>query len=607
MPTISLGAASLNLTPLDWENNSLAIQLAVEEAKNQHIRVLCLPELTVSGYGCQDMFFSPWVAEVALSNMLKLIPKSKGIYFTIGIPIFVEGKLYNGVAFIGDEQLHGIVLKQNLPDDGIYYEPRWFTPWPSGKVVRVNVNGEEIEVGDLMFEVDGVKIAFEICEDAWRQQRPAINHFKNKVQVILNPSASHFEFGKVMVREALMRNSSEKFNCTYVYANLLGNEAGRLLYEGDLIIANRGKIINRGKWLKPGRFQLIQSEVEVDQQPENYIETPLIEKNQQFYEAATLGLFDYLRKSKSACFIVSLSGGADSSTCALLVHLMIKRMTEELGEDSFLKMIGREELKELPASEWTSKILYCVYQATENSSETTFSAAKTLAEELGATFYHWSIESEWTSARKKVEQAIGRELTWTRDDVSLQNLQARMRSPFVWTLANIFNGLLLTTSNRSEGDVGYATMDGDTSGSLAPIAGVDKVFVRSWLVWAENYFNLKSLHLVNVQAPTAELRPADQHQTDEEDLMPYPILLAIERAFLINKLDVNQIKEKIKIEFELSEEIGAAYIHRFFSLWTRNQWKRERIAPSFHFDDFNIDPKTWMRFPILNGGLTQIK
>ena len=144
-------------------------------------------------------------------------------------------------------------------------------------------------------------------------------------------------------------------------------------------------------------------------------------------------------------------------------------------------------------------------------------------------------------------------------------------------LANLQNSLLITTSNRSEGSVGYATMDGDTSGSLAPIAGIDKPFIIQWLKWAERNLTYPALAKVNKLVPSAELRPLDKAQSDEEDLMPYQILNQIEGLFLHKQLS------PIAIQKELAKTIPSAdaaeYIIKFFTLWSRNQWKRERLAP----------------------------
>jgi NAD+ synthase (glutamine-hydrolysing) len=177
-------------------------------------------------------------------------------------------------------------------------------------------------------------------------------------------------------------------------------------------------------------------------------------------------------------------------------------------------------------------------------------------------------------------------------------------------VANINNALLLATSNRSEASVGYATMDGDTSGSISPIAGIDKTFLRHWLIWAEMYGTIDGnkmagLHRVNSLEPSAELRPLGSHQVDEEDLMPYPILNDLERlAFYDRKSPAACQEIIIKMhQSKFTEERLIEFTHRFYRLWARNQWKRERYAPGFHVDDYSLDPKSWLRFPILSAGL----
>jgi len=178
-------------------------------------------------------------------------------------------------------------------------------------------------------------------------------------------------------------------------------------------------------------------------------------------------------------------------------------------------------------------------------------------------------------------------------------------------MANVKNALLLATSNRSEAAVGYATMDGDTCGSLSPIAGIDKAFLRHWLRWLEKTGSetvqpIPELSVINNQQPTAELRPQDENQTDEDDLMPYPILDQIERYAIRDKKSPQEILELLHfLKPEATKETRIFWVKRFFTLWSRNQWKRERYAPSFHLDDENLDPKTWCRFPILSGGFAE--
>jgi NAD+ synthase (glutamine-hydrolysing) len=246
------------------------------------------------------------------------------------------------------------------------------------------------------------------------------------------------------------------------------------------------------------------------------------------------------------------------------------------------------------------ELLSCAYQGTRNSSERTMNAARTLAESIHANFHHWTIDEEVDSYTHKIEASTGRELDWKTDDIALQNIQARARSPIIWMLANIRGAVLLTTSNRSEGNVGYATMDGDTSGSLAPIAGLSKPFILQWLRWAEERLGYSGLKPVNNLQPTAELRPQGSNQTDETDLMPYAVLVEIESFAIFRKQSPVEVYESMKASYDSATL--KRYISKFFRLWAANQWKRERLAPSFHLDDLNVDPRTWCRFPILSSG-----
>ena len=252
--------------------------------------------------------------------------------------------------------------------------------------------------------------------------------------------------------------------------------------------------------------------------------------------------------------------------------------------------------------------LTTAYQSTRNSGDVTRNAAAELARAVHATHYEFDVDPLVEGYQSIVSEAIGETLTREKHDIALQNIQARVRSPSVWMLANIRNALLVSTSNRSEAAVGYATMDGDTSGGISPIAGIDKAYLRKWLCWMESVgpvggSPIAALKLVNEQQPTAELRPPENGQTDEGELMPYEILDAIECYAIRDKMVPLEVHEHLCVDFPDidSQQLGLWTI-RFFKLWCRNQWKRERYAPSFHLDDKNLDPKTWCRFPILSGG-----
>ena len=231
-------------------------------------------------------------------------------------------------------------------------------------------------------------------------------------------------------------------------------------------------------------------------------------KEEEFARAVALGLFDYLRKSRSQGYVLSLSGGADSSSIAALVFLMIRMAVENIGLDGVKKKLGYiKAIQDCKTpEEIVGKLLTVMYQGTENSSDDTFNSAKELADDIGATFLNININGLVETYTGLIEEQLGRKLSWDTDDLALQNIQARVRAPSIWMLANINNALLLTTSNRSEAAVGYATMDGDTSGSISPITGIDKHFLRGWLRWLETV----GLNVKNAPRTNRPYRPGDQ-------------------------------------------------------------------------------------------------
>ncbi len=646
MLPIKVGTAALNQTPLDWPGNRQRIEAALAQARSEGVGLLVLPELCITGYGCEDAFLGPDVSRRAWAMLLELLPLTKGMVVSFGMPVRRRGGLYNTACVVADGNIAGFAAKEHLAGEGLHYEPRWFKPWPNNQVVQLERDGQSYPFGDVFFDFSGIRVGFEICEDAWvAQRRGALDGYA--MDIIVNPSASHFAFGKHAVRERLVLEGSRSMAVSYLYANLLGNESGRVIYDGGCFIAQNGKMLAQAPRLTFDDFVLTTAVVDVEASQTEQVRTtsfmadrtdpgtkgikvafeiprarmqrsvPKVpewesskhHKEEEFMRAITLALFDYQRKSRSRGFVLSISGGVDSAAAACLVSLMIERALAQLGGEVFAQKIG---LPPQPtARDWTRELLCCAYQPTDNSTEVTRNAATAVAEALGATYYVLDVQHIVEAYENLISDAIGRTLSWDRDDITLQNIQARARGPSVWMLANLRRALLLSTSNRSEAAVGYATMDGDTCGGLSPIAGIDKAFLRQWLHWLEvtgplGMHPIPALNEVNIQTPTAELRPPDCEQTDEEDLMPYPVLDVIERLAIGDKLPPEDCLEILGNDFpNYDAETLQQWVSRFFRLWSRNQWKRERYAPSFHVDDKNLDPKTWCRFPILSGGFEQ--
>lgn len=656
MKLIKVAVACVNQTPFAWESNFAHLRMAIEHARAEGATLLCLPELAITGYGCEDAFFMDGLQDTAFAQLEALAPLSRGMVVAVGMPVFHEKALYNAAAVLADGKIVGFVAKQFLAGDGIHYEPRWFKAWPAGEVdvlERTDADGSirRYPIGDLVFDIGDVRIGFEICEDAWVANRPGTDLALRGVDILCNPSASHFAFGKFGVRQRFVIEGSRAFGVAYLYANLLGNEAGRVIYDGGGLIASGGELLVRGRRLSFHDVELSTAVIDIDgnrreqarrgsHRPRHDAERQVVEwpfvwperrpeappsrepswedrnslREEEFGRAVALGLWDYLRKSRAQGYVVSLSGGADSAACTVLVALAVQLAFKELGPGGVRQHLPwcRRLIEVLDkgggATAAVGALLACAYQPTENSGRVTRIAAETIARAVGAEFHVLDVDAQYKAYIATLEQAIGRALEWDKDDLTLQNIQARVRAPSIWMLANLRGAVLLTTSNRSEAAVGYATMDGDTAGGLAPLGGIDKSYLRSWLRWLERKSlvglePIAALSLINAQQPSAELRPPSHQQTDEADLMPYDFLEAVEDAAIRDKHTPTEVLQQLLPRYpEHTPQQLAQWIERFFRLWCQNQWKRERIAPSFHLDDRNVDPRSWCRFPILSGG-----
>ena len=656
MKLVKVGVACVNQTPLAWDENFAHLRQAIEHARAEGVTMLCLPELAITGYGCEDAFFMDGLLDTAFAQLDLLATLTQGMVVAVGVPLYHEKALYNCAALIVDGAIVGFTAKQFLAGDGIHYEPRWFKAWPAGEMdwlERTDDDGNvrRFPIGDLIFDVGDVRIGFEICEDAWVANRPGNDLALRGADILCNPSASHFAFGKFAVRQRFVIEGSRAFGVAYLYANLLGNEAGRIIYDGGGLIASNNELVARGGRFSFSDVDLSTAVVDIDanrreqarrgsHRPRHDAEELVVEtrfawpmrkseapvmagvtwedrtslKEEEFTRAVALALWDYLRKSRAQGYVVSISGGADSAACAVLVALAVEMAFAELGPGGVRQHLPWvRRLTEVidnggSVGAAVGALLSVAYQPTENSGPVTRTAAEMVTRAIGAEWHVIDVDAQMKAYIAATEATIGRKLTWATDDIALQNIQARVRSPSIWMLANVRGAVLLTTSNRSEAAVGYATMDGDTSGGLAPLGGIDKPFLRQWLRWMEakgpvGVKPIAALSYINAQQPTAELRPPGEAQTDEADLMPYDFLESVEDSAIRDKHTPVEVMQELAPRYLAHSPVQlAAWIERFFRLWCRNQWKRERIAPAFHLDDHNVDPRSWCRFPILSGG-----
>lgn len=715
-PPLSLYTVSLNSTPMDWEGNLNSALIALNSIRKNYGNkpgVVLFPELSISGYGLEDYFFSNSVLKQATRYTNKLARQAHDLLpdslIFCGLPFEHNNCLYNVMAGMHNGSIIGLNAKHQLANEGLHYEARFFRPWPFFQNLETRFLSSKTIIGSPLYEWHDILIGIEICRDSWVADRPLLMHQNQAIDLVLNPSASHFSFGKYDLRKKLVIESSRQFKCMFAQVNLLGNESGKIIFDGASLASTNGKIIHECRGFSFQDFIVHQIDILPDAnrvasrksaasyktfvsniKPDSAAwnsKTIIIEKDQQkpkfihftnnssgsesdstkaasdsksdsiskfrhkpvitgsgdcrlyneFLLSVSLGLFDYLRKSGSRGFVISLSGGADSAVCALLVHRMVALALKELGLEILLKRIDRQDLlspitqslkidgkQDIDSTDSnkeflttvnliSNNILTTVYQATDQSGKITRLASRKLARELCSSHSEISINAIVKNYTRLTESLLNRTLDWESDDLTLQNIQARVRSPMAWMLANATGKLLMATGNRNEISVGYCTMDGDTSGGISPIGGISKSFIRKFLIFMQQKGdmvcgNVDSLKLIVDQKPTAELRPANKNnanQTDEDDLMPYDILNKIEEMAirdLKSPIGIFHILINDKLITEYTHQQIKDFIIKFFNLWTRNQWKRERLAPAFHLDDYSLDPGGWARFPILSKG-----
>ena len=662
-----LAAASLNQTVGDWAGNEARIRRVIAEARDSGARLLLLPEMCVPGYSLGDRLLRVGTIERSWDLVIRLLDATEGIAVAVGLPIQFEGVLYNAMALLANGKVVGLVAKENLATGDVEYENRYFVPWPHGRLVDFRApDGTVAPLGTQMFHLPGLgTVAFEICEDAWKGLRPGSTYALAGAEILLNPSASWFTIGKHKTRRRLVAQVSQEDHCVYLYTSLLGCDATRLIFDGSVFLAVNGRIeaegrrflftqdhelvhrvvdlrevrhvrMEEGSWRDqnsraqwgaygqaPGLVRVSGdfSTREVAPPPPPYWVPPepghpdpsleyleascfggrkIGERDLYHLElelALSLALRDYTQKTGIKTCALALSGGRDSAMVALLVRRM--------------HAYGAPEMTPAELSSHVRDRFLCAYLATENSGPRTREAARLVAEEMGASFIDGQIQPALSAAQKVVESMTGEPLNWAnpRQDITLQNIQARVRGMLIWTIANLHNALLLVTSNKSEAAVGYTTMDGDSSGGLAPIADVPKSLIKLYLDWARDFHGLKSLDKINAMQATAELRPPGSEQTDEADLMPFVVLDQLMYAFVQLALDPLEILRRywpaMSGHYDGDLARFAADVRKFVRLFCLAQWKRERTAISFRVTAFDLDPKTGFRFPPVQAPFTE--
>ncbi len=626
MRLVRIGTAAVSVKVGDFAWNTGRLRVVIEAAKEQGVHLLVTPELAVSGYSLEDRIFWPEIAARSWTELEHLAKACDGISVFVGLPVRIEAMMYNAAAFIHNGRLCGLVLKRHLPTYSIFYEGRNWTAWAGGVT---QVHGAP--AGDLVFRAPYGAVTAEICEDLWSTSSPARERVLAGAEVICNLSASPFTPRKNEERKRLVCGAAASLKCAYAYANLLGCDSSRLVFDGGGLIAMPDELVCEGHILSKKSWTLASAIVDLDeiarvraenttwrldaaarngigktqtidaadppfvpapvdlyaaQMPSSFYIGDLKPRKadrdpwlDELFDALVIGLRDYFEKVGAfKRFLVALSGGRDSALCLLMAVEAAKALNEGQDADRYADRVNAVYL---PNRAYSSK-------ATE-------SAARGLARELGVPFRVISIHEEADIAlRKAAEMAGGEDLV---APTARQNLQARVRGAMMLNWANSVGGLLLVTSNLSEAAVGYTTTGGDNEGGYSPIANIPKTIISRLLGYLARRDGIRAIEKILAIPPSAELAP---DQLDETDLMPYAVLDDLLYLYARRRLALADCwrilcRRHPQHPPEQLREWTANFAVRFAA----NQWKRDQHPVSMKVMELDLDPKTGFRFPVM--------
>ncbi|MBN2311833.1 MAG: NAD(+) synthase [Candidatus Hydrogenedentes bacterium] len=624
MRLLRVGVAGVSVKVGDFAGNSARLRGVIEEARTEGVHLLVTPELGISGYSLEDRIWWPDIARRSWDALEGLAESCVDIAVFVGLPVRFESMMYNATALIHDRAILGLILKKYLPTYSIFYEGRNWTPWDCGVT---EING--VRAGDLVFRLPFGSVSAEICEDLWAAESPAHARVHAGAEIICNLSASPFTPLKNARRRELVVGAAGRLACVYAYANLLGCDSSRLVFDGGGFVATPDGIVAEGPVLATSYWTLASGVVDLDDVARFRAENSTWRQEairrgraadihtitaagtfapsavadyaaqlpasffcpadggqgagaeqalDELFDALVLGLRDYFEKVGAfERFLVALSGGRDSALCLLLAVHAAKALNA--GQDAG-QSAGRVAAVYLPNPAYSSG-------ATEQ-------AARALAGELGVPFQVVSIAEEAEVAFAKAAELAGGEENVT--PIARQNLQARVRGNMMLNWANSARGLLLVTSNLSEAAVGYTTTGGDNQGGYSPIANVPKTLVTHLLEHVAARDGLHAMQGILDIPPSAELAPDQQ---DEADLMPYVVLDDLLYLFARRRMSLPDCwRILVHRHSGHDAEQLRAWTAQFGRLFAYNQWKREQLPVAMKVLELDLDPKTGFRFPV---------
>jgi NAD+ synthase (glutamine-hydrolysing) len=516
-----IGLGQFNAVVGDISGNAEKMRLMYQQGLEKKVQLLVFPELSLSGYPPEDLLLKRHFLDDNKRALNKLAETCSKIPIVAG---FAEGNgrsRYNSAALLRNGSITDIYRKTLLPNFGVFDEKRYFRPGNKPLVIQLN---------DLKF-------AFTICRDIWVIDWLTSFYKDFSFDVMINISASPYYLGKSAVRARLLDRCAKRFKCAAVYCNLVGGQ-DELVYDGRSFAVNSsGAVAARAKAYEEDLlvFDIVREKDNLNVSFEGAPNPQYHDTIDDLYHALVLGTRDYAWKNGFKKVLLGLSGGIDSSVVAAIAA----------------SALGKQNVTGIT-------------MPTRFNSPETISDAEKVAKNLGIEFLKIPIEPVLEGFGETLQTVDG----WNKLGVAYENLQARIRGTILMSLSNQFAALVLTSGNKSETAVGYATLYGDTAGGFAVIKDVPKTMVYKLAEYINKISDREIIpQPVIRRPPTAELR---ENQKDTDSLPPYDLLDKILKGYV----------EQDKSPEELIDQgLDAEAVFRVIDMVDRNEYKRRQSPP----------------------------
>lgn len=542
-----IALAQFNASVGDIKGNVDRMQNLSIKAFELGADIVVFPEMSVCGYPPEDLLLKEQFLNdnrLAVEYLAKNCPD---ITVIAGFAEAGENGYYNSLAVLQEGQVKKIYHKNILPNYGVFDERRYFRPGTEAVCMKI---------GSLTF-------GFTICEDIWQQELMDSLFAKSpSMDIIINISASPFHTGKIEQRQQILSQCAKHFNCAVAYCNLVGGQ-DELVFDGrSMFVDSSGQIVCQAKAFEEDMlmadFSAVNSNDGINIKSLKNYEACTFSKPigsiAEIYNALILGTKDYVRKNNFSKVVIGLSGGIDSSLTAAIA-------VDALG----------------------AKNVVGITMPSKFNSPETIKDAQMLADNLDIEFYSVPIET----VLDKFNSLFGKFDKWTTDGLAYENLQARIRGCILMSLSNQCGFLVLTTSNKSETAVGYATLYGDTVGGFAVLKDVPKTMVYQLAEYVNRIHRYEVIPVTVInRPPSAELR---ENQKDTDSLPPYDVLDRILAGYV----------EQDKSASELVKDgLPKKIVNQVVGMVDQNEYKRRQSPPGI-----KITPKAFgkdRRMPITN-------